>query len=849
MSQKKDFYEILGVDREANDQEIKKAFRKLAQKYHPDRNKEEGAEEKFKEINEAYEVLSDKTKRSNYDKWGHDGIDGRPEGFDATDAFSSFFETIKNDSSFFSDDFDTDKKKKKKKKKKDDLDEHEDEIEKFMHEQNAKKKEEKRKAKEAKKAAKRAKKGLSEKQTENAADDFTFENTSSDEIKKDENSSFNDLDFDNPFSDEPVVNSSDFDIANDLPNQEDEPVEFWLKYVGDSYYGYYDDNNDWQWKGYFDENQKWIPEVDQTITKSNSNLDNISEVIEKIEQDDKKEIEPETNLNSEFEAKEEIKVDIDIPTNKTEVEPKPEVKEEDSLVKNENKLESKEEKEEVKKDDDPLPTSSGISSLGNSMFDLSFLSKNPVDKFNDKVENDLDKKLVINENNTNDYPKNDTNENVTKEVLLNQPENESSEILKESNNKSDEVKFEPSIIEEEFNNDFIVNVDTYKKENDLSNNETSLVAKILNNYSTTIINEKQVLSKNENDDEFFVLNESDFDFSSIDLETTSIIKNSLSEKPISLLQIPKREELNIEYRIQIDQILLFNGISKQIKYYRKIPCNLCDGNGNDINEANSIFECFTCNKSPFLMNNCTTCNGFGKLIAKTCKQCKGKTYCKELMSLDLRLPVTDKEIYENLYPGFGHVHNSLIKGDLRIVYEVVKSKFFKPRDNDIVTVVMVDPLVAADGGFILIPTLNDICKLKIKRGLMNNDVIIISGYGLPEHIDIDTNKKVDQGDLIIKIRYANVSKKTKSKKTNNSWEIKNENVIKYIKSVGSELIPIWELDSTNKKDLININKNKFNEISQSIVKVIESSFNLDNELNISEEFKDLNVKKNKKNKI
>lgn len=69
----KDYYKILGVDRKASDDEIRKAYRKLAKKYHPDYNpKDKGAEDRFKEINEAYEVLSDSNKRSHYDRLGSD---------------------------------------------------------------------------------------------------------------------------------------------------------------------------------------------------------------------------------------------------------------------------------------------------------------------------------------------------------------------------------------------------------------------------------------------------------------------------------------------------------------------------------------------------------------------------------------------------------------------------------------------------------------------------------------------------------------------------------------------------------------------------------------------------------
>ncbi|MEA1944481.1 MAG: molecular chaperone DnaJ [Euryarchaeota archaeon] len=75
MPQKKDYYEILGVRKDADPKEIKKAYRKLAMKYHPDRNPSPSAEEKFKEISEAYGVLSDSEKRAQYDRFGHAGID------------------------------------------------------------------------------------------------------------------------------------------------------------------------------------------------------------------------------------------------------------------------------------------------------------------------------------------------------------------------------------------------------------------------------------------------------------------------------------------------------------------------------------------------------------------------------------------------------------------------------------------------------------------------------------------------------------------------------------------------------------------------------------------------------
>lgn len=77
MTTKRDYYEIIGVDRKASVDDIKSAYRKLAMQYHPDKNKSPGAEEKFKEMSEAYAVLSDQTKRQQYDQFGHLGIDQR----------------------------------------------------------------------------------------------------------------------------------------------------------------------------------------------------------------------------------------------------------------------------------------------------------------------------------------------------------------------------------------------------------------------------------------------------------------------------------------------------------------------------------------------------------------------------------------------------------------------------------------------------------------------------------------------------------------------------------------------------------------------------------------------------
>lgn len=99
MANKRDYYEVLGLQKGASEAEIKKAYRSLAKKYHPDMNKEADAEAKFKEISEAYETLSDPQKKATYDQFGHAGMDGAGYGGfsggggfeDLNDIFGSFF--------------------------------------------------------------------------------------------------------------------------------------------------------------------------------------------------------------------------------------------------------------------------------------------------------------------------------------------------------------------------------------------------------------------------------------------------------------------------------------------------------------------------------------------------------------------------------------------------------------------------------------------------------------------------------------------------------------------------------------------------------------------------------------
>ncbi|MCG7345086.1 molecular chaperone DnaJ [Sporosarcina sp. ACRSL] len=99
---KRDYYEVLGVPKTASKEEIRKAYRKLSKQYHPDLNKEAGAEDKFKEVTEAFETLSDENKRAHYDQFGHSDPNqgfggfggfggGSADGFGFEDIFSTFF--------------------------------------------------------------------------------------------------------------------------------------------------------------------------------------------------------------------------------------------------------------------------------------------------------------------------------------------------------------------------------------------------------------------------------------------------------------------------------------------------------------------------------------------------------------------------------------------------------------------------------------------------------------------------------------------------------------------------------------------------------------------------------------
>lgn len=89
MATKRDYYEVLGVDRSASKEDLKRAYRRMARRFHPDVNKDSGSDERFKEINEAYEVLSNDSTRASYDRFGHAGVQGAGAGFNDFSGFGS----------------------------------------------------------------------------------------------------------------------------------------------------------------------------------------------------------------------------------------------------------------------------------------------------------------------------------------------------------------------------------------------------------------------------------------------------------------------------------------------------------------------------------------------------------------------------------------------------------------------------------------------------------------------------------------------------------------------------------------------------------------------------------------
>ncbi|WP_462218061.1 DnaJ domain-containing protein [Mycoplasmoides genitalium] len=197
--QKRDYYEVLGITPDADQSEIKKAFRKLAKKYHPDRNNAPDAAKIFAEINEANDVLSNPKKRANYDKYGFDGVDGEPAFNFQADVFQSFFEEIAK-SGVFNNQTNPEQKEKKKR----------------YHWFSKKPKQEQ--------------------------PEINLDHVVEQTIKKVQQNQNQNKDPDELRSKVPgEVTASD-----------------WEALVGDTRYGYFDETGDWSWKGYFDEQGKWV---------------------------------------------------------------------------------------------------------------------------------------------------------------------------------------------------------------------------------------------------------------------------------------------------------------------------------------------------------------------------------------------------------------------------------------------------------------------------------------------------------------------------------------------------------------------------------------------------------------
>ncbi|MDC4163372.1 terminal organelle assembly protein TopJ [Mycoplasma sp. T363T] len=226
----------------------------------------------------------------------------------------------------------------------------------------------------------------------------------------------------------------------------------------------------------------------------------------------------------------------------------------------------------------------------------------------------------------------------------------------------------------------------------------------------------------------------------------------------NLIQIERLNEINVVKEVEVHQVLLFNNAIKRIKYTRHTPCNHCSATGIDLSSSQPYKLCPACRNVDGNVESCMVCNRYGKLIRIACKNCLGKSYTNEAITLDIKLPITSQLNISVNYPGFGHIFPNNLKGDLTVIFKVIPSNFFTIKNNDIHVKALVDPMLASIGGIIKVPTINKLINVRIPPGTKAGDQVIIKDMGLEARYDLETKSHYDKGSLVIHVVYADINK-------------------------------------------------------------------------------------------
>lgn len=228
-------------------------------------------------------------------------------------------------------------------------------------------------------------------------------------------------------------------------------------------------------------------------------------------------------------------------------------------------------------------------------------------------------------------------------------------------------------------------------------------------------------------------------------------------------QQSQEEQLHLQMQIAITFIEAVKGVSKKIRFDRKKTCNSCHGSGGAT--PNDVKTCSRCSGRGFYVQQkqtifgmmqsevlCNICKGSGKEIKNKCPTCKGKTYQIEEVSLTVNIP---SGIANGEYLVVSNKGNELQGnvGNLYLIVQVLNSKFFERKKNDLYMIAYIDPLIAIAGGQTEIITPWGNLNLPIKPGTKNDEKIKVPKYG----IRLDNKKKLfgaNEGDLYVTLKYA-----------------------------------------------------------------------------------------------